>query len=469
MEYILFSKSILVRKESQTMKKIAIALLLSLLCIISLPNAVASNIIIEEPATFENAELINQSPLGLSVRATVLDIINQIDQNLVEEYLEDLVAFGPRVTGSWAVDQAGTYIHNEFASMGLDARYHNWSNWGYSGKNVEGELPASGSNDEIYIVCAHYDSVSGSPGADDNASGTAAVMALAKVFSGYTFDVTLRFVCFDGEEQGLLGSAKYAQEAYNNGDNIIGVLNADMIGFAQSNYDKTHIKLYHDTASNWLLNFADGVADTYVNYIDLDLLPSGASYGSDHASFWNYNYHAVFYHEYNFNDYYHSPQDIIAHMDLDYFKRCTQLFAATFAELAGSFDPLPLVPDTYTVSYRVGGQVDFSLDAGTANANRNYILLAGASGFEPGTALPGGLATLPINMDAVTDLVWQNLNTAFFADFLGVLDGNGTATAQLDTFGPLPSSTLGLELVFAYACNNPWDYVSNPTFIEIVD
>ncbi|MFH1998533.1 MAG: M28 family peptidase [Planctomycetota bacterium] len=451
------------------MKRTVFALLLCLAFCIPLHFTAASNVIIKEAVTSEINLDYGHTPLGLTAGSTVLDLMQQVDASLVQGYLEDLVAFGPRVTGGWAVGQAGTYIYNEFNSMGLDVRYQNWSNYGYTGKNVEGTILASGPSDEIYVVCAHYDSVSGSPGADDNGSGTAAVLALAKVFSAYNFDVNIRFVCFDGEEQGLLGSYEYAEEAYNNGDNIIGTLNADMIGFALSSYDETHIKVYNDTASQWLVNFTDGVADTYSSYLDLDVLPSGYTYGSDHNSFWDFNYHALFYHEYNFNDYYHSSQDLISHMNIPYFARCTQLIAATLAELVGSFDPMPLIPDSYTLNYRTGGQVGFSLEAGVDNANRHYILLAGASGTNPGTALPGGLATLPLNMDAVTDLVLQNLNTPIFADFMGVLDVNGSASAQLDTFGPLPSSTLGIELVFAFACNNPWNYVSNPTFVEIVD
>jgi len=104
---------------------------------------------------------------------------------------------------------------------------------------------------------------------------------------------------------------------------------------------------------------------------------------------------------------------------------------------------------------------------GASYQGRNYLVLAGVTGTSPGTPLPGGLATLPLNWDAVTDLVLQNVNFPAFANFLGVLDANGQAQATL-TVADLPLSTVGFILHFAYACNNPWDFVSNAASIKVV-
>jgi len=266
---------------------------------------------------------------------TIIEILENIDEDLILGYLEDLVAFGPRVTGTTPCHEAGDYIYDEFVSYGLEARYDDWSYGGYSGNNIEGTLPGvDPSNDEIYIICAHYDSVPGSPGADDDGSGTAAVLAAAKVMSQFEFNHTIKFVGFDGEEQGLLGSHEYAEEAYGNGDNIVGVLNGDMIGYATNPTEASMIKIYENSASSWITDFTEDVSQNYEEYFELTVIPSGSSYGSDHASFWSFNYHAIFYHEYKFNDYYHSPQDIIENMDLDYDTRCSRLMIATLGELA---------------------------------------------------------------------------------------------------------------------------------------
>jgi hypothetical protein len=306
-------------------------------------------------------------------------MIEQIDESTALAFMEDLVAFGPRVTGTPACELAGEYIYNTFADMGLEVRYHYWSNYGYEGYNIEATLPGEDpTSDEIYIICGHYDTVSGCPGADDNASGTAATMVAAEIMSQYRFNHTIRFVAFSGEEQWMLGSEVYVQEAFENGDNIVAALNVDMIGYAENDYDRTHIKVYHDDASYWIVDFTDNVAQEYNDYIDLDVIPSGFAY-SDNSSFWDYGYHALFYHEWNFNDYYHTPNDVIANMDLTYEMRGCKLVLATLAELAelapfldikanGSDSPI-------TISSSETLNVTVALNTNGVTGNADYWLL----------------------------------------------------------------------------------------------
>jgi hypothetical protein len=218
--------------------------------------------------------------------------------------------------------------------MGLEVRYHHWNYGGYQDRNIEATLLGiNETSDEIYIVCAHYDSVPGSPGADDDGSGVAATMSAAFIMRQYGFNHTIRFVTFSGEEQGLLGSHEYVEEAYANGDNIIAVLNVDMIGFAITTYHGNNIKVYHNDASMWLTDFTDDVSEQYEDYIKLNVIPSGYSFGSDHYYFWEYGYDALFYQEYEFNYYYHSPQDTIENMNITYATKCSKLVLATLAEL----------------------------------------------------------------------------------------------------------------------------------------
>lgn len=263
-------------------------------------------------------------------------VVEQIDEDVVLNYIQGLVDFGPRVTESTACDLAGTYIYEEFENMGLSVQYHYWNSSYLSGKNVEATLEgADPTSDKIFIVVGHYDSVSGSPGADDNAAGTVAALAAAEILKDYSFNHTIRFLAVDGEEQGLHGSNEYAEQASHNGDNIIAVLNADMIGFAPNPSDGEKVKVYSNTASGWLYDYIYDIGTTYESHIGfLDIIDSGYSGGSDHVSFWSEGYDAVFYHEYNFNDYYHSSSDTIEHMNLSYDAKVTRLIVATLAELA---------------------------------------------------------------------------------------------------------------------------------------
>ena len=111
-----------------------------------------------------------------------------------------------------------------------------------------------------------------------------------------------------------------------------------------------------------------------------------------------------------------------------------------------------------------GGVANFKLMAGPNNANRNYILLGGISGSSPGT--PIGSVTIPVNWDVTTDLLVSLINTPIFANFLGNLDSQGEATAQM--LLPMVTGAAGLTMTFAYACDKPWNFASNAVMIDIV-
>jgi hypothetical protein len=264
----------------------------------------------------------------------IANLIQQLNEDIYLGFLEDLVDFGPRVTTSQACEDAAEYIYNEFVNMGLQTRYHEWEDYELYGSNVEATLPGvDETSDEIYIICAHYDSVPGSPGADDDGSGTVAVMSAAYLMKQYAFNHTIKFVTFSGEEQGLYGSYYYVQEAVENNYNIAGVLNLDMIGFALSESDEDTIRVFQGDSQN-LLDLTTVISQDYNDIFDLDVIPNGYSSGSDHFYFWQAGFNAIFYIEQNFNDYYHSPEDTIEHMNIAYAVEVSQLAIGTLAELA---------------------------------------------------------------------------------------------------------------------------------------
>lgn len=133
----------------------------------------------------------------------------------------------------------------------------------------------------------------------------------------------------------------------------------------------------------------------------------------------------------------------------------------------GLKDPA-LQADTTVLSATTGGQVDFTLIGGAEQAARNYLLLAGLAGTVPGTLLPGGRATIPLNRDWFTDFVLGHLNGALFVDFYGTLNAAGEGVARLDTLGPFNSYFVGRTLHFAWAATAPLDFTSNAVAIEVV-
>ncbi|MFH2002371.1 MAG: hypothetical protein ABIK28_22050 [Planctomycetota bacterium] len=142
-------------------------------------------------------------------------------------------------------------------------------------------------------------------------------------------------------------------------------------------------------------------------------------------------------------------------------------FDAYWVDESAAGTPDFLSADVYTLP-ETGGDVNFGIYARNRYKNKNYILLCGASGSVPGTTLPGGMV-LPLNMDAFTDyILFPLINTSLFANFLGVLDSTGAATAQVST-GALPPGYVGTVLTFAYCTYDPFSFVSNAVDVEIVN
>ncbi len=131
-------------------------------------------------------------------------------------------------------DKAADYIQQKLEYYGLEVFNQSF---GSIGRNVYGVQTGTDYPNQKYIICAHYDDMpSGTlaPGADDNASGTAAVLETARVLSQHSFPFTIIYALWDEEEQGLIGSAYYAAQAASNGDSILGVINQDMIAWDEN-------------------------------------------------------------------------------------------------------------------------------------------------------------------------------------------------------------------------------------------
>ena len=128
------------------------------------------------------------------------------------------------------------YIENDLRGNGFEVAEQEYTVDGKVLKNIEAEIPGSERSEEIVIVGAHYDSVSGSPGANDNASGVAALLELAGNFKEQRPRRTLRFVAFVNEEPPYfqteeMGSRVYARRSRERGENIVAMISLETIGY----------------------------------------------------------------------------------------------------------------------------------------------------------------------------------------------------------------------------------------------
>jgi hypothetical protein len=129
---------------------------------------------------------------------------------------------------------AAEFIEHSFSAAGLSPRRDRYEMRGLSFDNIEAEI--RGDHPEIVLIGAHYDSVLGAPGANDNGSGVAAMLALARRFAGKSSTHTLRFVAFVNEEPPFfqtsqMGSFVYASRCKARGDQIRAMISLETIGY----------------------------------------------------------------------------------------------------------------------------------------------------------------------------------------------------------------------------------------------
>ncbi len=269
----------------------------------------------------------------------------------------ELESFQTRDATTAAAVAAANFLYDSFVRFGLDTAYEDFTFTaevdgvrvtGLPASNVIATIPGTVSPEEILIVGAHYDSWSRggtartfAPGADDNASGTAAILETARVLAGRRFDFTVRIVAFGAEEYGLHGSRFHAQAARAKGERIIGVLNLDMIGYVDR--PPEDLDLVVNAASQWL---ATRFTEAAAGYAPLPTAPllDPTERASDHAPFWDNGYSALLAIEDRVvtNPYYHRTTDTIETLDLAFATTVTRATAAAAAELAQlSRDPAP--------------------------------------------------------------------------------------------------------------------------------
>lgn len=265
-------------------------------------------------------------------------MVNQVTQANLSAGILQLQSFSTRYASTAGCALAGDYLLNYFAQLGLASESDSFNFSAYSSRNIIALLPGKVFPQYVVLIGAHYDSYSNqaataAPGADDNASGTAAVMEIARILSQYRFDFTLKFVCFSAEEWGLYGSKHYAQEAKARGEKLIGVINMDMIAYADRLPED--LDLVVNQRSQWLANRFAICAAQYFSLPLLKVVNANLRW-SDHSPFWDQGFSAVCgIEDYGVpNPYYHKPTDLFTTLNMDFATSVTKIALAVAAGLA---------------------------------------------------------------------------------------------------------------------------------------
>lgn len=247
------------------------------------------------------------------------------------------VELGPRVAGNEAEKEASEYIKGEFESLGFDVSTQEFDIRGdKTSQNVVAvKKPKGNESADIVYVTAHYDSVPGSPGANDNGSGTATLLELARIMKNTPTNKEIRLIAFGAEEIGLVGAKYYVgQLSEEEIDRSVGNFNMDMVG---TNWEP---------ATHLYVNVVDGKpnrvwdqAKSAAKKLENDTLFLYKRGSSDHVAFHEAGINAA-----NFiwrepgtaalEPYYHTPQDTIEHVSPERIQMVGDLINAAVSELS---------------------------------------------------------------------------------------------------------------------------------------
>jgi hypothetical protein len=275
----------------------------------------------------------------IEVDPVILEIVDQVLTENLTGYIQNLQDFQTRYASTSQCELAGDYIHDFFVQSGLDTESDSFSfGGGYSSNNIIATLDGKVDPTQVVIICAHYDSTSNqrftlAPGADDNASGCAAVMEAARILAPYSFDFTVKFIGFSAEEWGLYGSKDYALDAARRGEDIIAVLNVDMIAY--TDLLPEDLDVISNPGSEWLADRFISTSNIYT-LLDISKTVNSSFVWSDHSPFWDLGYSAILgIEDIDIqNPYYHTTDDTIDTLDLDFATLVVKAALAVASDLA---------------------------------------------------------------------------------------------------------------------------------------
>ena len=280
-----------------------------------------------------------------------------VDRNRLEEDLHALVGERHPLTSPNRLQQTEAYLYNQFSEAGLTVTAHDFEALGGTYRNVISTAPSASGQEELppLIIGAHFDTVAGSPGADDNASALAVLLHVARQVRGMTLTRPIRFIAFNLEEENLLGSTAYASFLRGDHETIHGAIILECVGYASHQQDSqktppglpisipttgNFIGVIGNERSQALTGSVVHAMQPHLPIIPLivpgngELLPDTRR--SDHTSFWEQGFAAVMLTDTaNFrNPHYHHPTDTLDTLNLDFLTSVAEGVTAAVITLA---------------------------------------------------------------------------------------------------------------------------------------
>ncbi len=276
------------------------------------------------------------------------EMLDKVTPDALNSTILDLQNFETRYCLADNNSLATEYIRERFSRVELQTELFEFEWVGEKLYNVIGTLPGTHTaNNDVYIACGHFDSISPekmtlAPGANDNGSGTAAVLLMAEIMAQYQWNATIRFITFNAEEVGLYGSKYYTMDLWEKGENVTGAYNLDMVAY---NGNDTNLSVAYTNESEiegvnstWMLDSIRKANNDYELGLNVLAHLRGISHSvSDHHPFWNRYYDAVLVIEKIDPDYpyYHSVNDTLDNLNTTYASLVTKAVMGAIADDAG--------------------------------------------------------------------------------------------------------------------------------------
>lgn len=283
-----------------------------------------------------NLEAISQE-LDENDSIMIAQLIMDVNQDTLVSYVQHLQDYQNRHCNYQSTIAAQEWIKDHYERLGYSVTLQDV--WHYPTKNVIATKVGSKYPDEFVVCGAHYDSYSYSgnaPGADDNATGTAGVMEIARILSEIEFERTIVICSFTAEEMGLHGSEVYVSNCSDNDDNIIGYVNIDMSGYLAPGMP-LHTTVTYPNSAQELYDFYESTCTMFMPdfHVSRGLMSGG---DSDHTSFNRNGYMGIFPFENvdNYCPYIHTSGDTIgtAVNNFELCQKFTQACLSTVARMA---------------------------------------------------------------------------------------------------------------------------------------
>jgi Peptidase family M28 len=274
------------------------------------------------------------------------DLVNEVSRPRLEATLTHVASFPTRHSTSAHYAHVVSWARDQLEALHYTTRLESITVNGSSSWNVIADKMgnAAGARD-VVLITAHLDSINiqggpmaPAPGADDNGSGSAGLLEMARVFASHDSAHDLRFILFGGEEEGLFGSAQYVASLSESERKRIGaVINMDMIG--TMNTSTRSVLLEGAPVSQTVIN---GLADAAATYTDLTVETSLHPFASDHVPFINASIPAVLTIEGadDTNGNVHSIKDTLEHINYDLAVEVLRMNVAFLANAIGQAAPL---------------------------------------------------------------------------------------------------------------------------------